>query len=155
MQGPPYACGSRWANELHACPERRNRGFVRGVTADQHGRGIADIAYIFMGRGELLHHVRHQSLELGHTFLRLGHSLHHGADGFLRRQSLNRVLHRVDKLGFHRAQVSLSGWLAHLVVIPLCHMSSSIAGLAGVSMASGNGGVCHTGGNQHKKSPAP
>ena len=117
MQGPPYACGSRWANELHACPERRNRGFVRGVTAHQHGRGIADIAYIFMGRGELLHHVRHQSLELGHTFLRLGHSLHHGADGFLRRQCRDGVLPSMISVFIARRSALVAGSLDCLLLL--------------------------------------
>jgi hypothetical protein len=50
--------------------------------------------------------------EIGYTLLRLGHGFHYGADGFLRRQSRDGVLHRVDNLGLHRVEVGCGGRLA-------------------------------------------
>ena len=52
---------------------------------------IADVADIFMGRGELFHHLLHESLDLDDAFLRCGTGLHNSADGFLRSKSLYGV----------------------------------------------------------------
>jgi hypothetical protein len=94
----------------------------RGIAADQHTHHVADIAHSFVGRGELFHHLLHESRELGHAFLRLGYGLHHGADGVVRRQSRDGGLHRVDDLGLHRAQVGCGGRHARVVVMCLFHL---------------------------------
>lgn len=59
-------------------------------------------------------------------------TLHDGADGFLPSNSLEGVFHGCDDLGFERAQVD-GGRHARWLVIPLFHISSSIAGQRWVS----------------------
>ena len=62
-------------NTLQAFSERCNRRLVCGVTLCQHGHSVANVAYIFMGRGELLDHLFHESRELGDAFFCLGRCL--------------------------------------------------------------------------------
>src|SRR5438876_10118178 len=64
-------------NPLHALPERLNRCVMRRAIAYQHGHGGADVAYIFMRGGQLLHPVFENALHVVHPFIHLAQAFVH------------------------------------------------------------------------------